>query len=56
MKKEFIKEDRFEYRKVFKERVVKSGKEKSKKREIKKSKFYEDFQEDDEYHETLIKF
>lgn len=41
------KEDRFEYRKVYKERVVKSGKEYNKKGK-KRSKFYEDFQDEDE--------
>jgi hypothetical protein len=41
------KEDRFEYRKVFKERIVKSGKQQNKKIK-KKSKFYEDFQDENE--------
>jgi hypothetical protein len=42
------KEDRFEYRKAYKERVVKSGKDYDKKKQKKRSKFYEDFQDEDE--------
>jgi len=43
-----VKEDRFEYRKAYKERVVKSGKDYDKKKQKKRSKFYEDFKEDHE--------
>lgn len=42
------KEDRFEYRKVYKERIVKSAKDYDKKKQKKRSKFYEDFQDEDE--------
>lgn len=41
-------EDRFEYRKAYKERVVKSGKDYDKKRQKKRSKFYQDFQDENE--------
>ena len=42
------KEDRFEYRKVYNERVVKSEKKYNKNKVKKKSKFIEDFIEEED--------